>query len=55
MIAPLRSLWSKRMTTAPLISRLFIYIAIGAVIAGAAMPHHAAAASFDNPAVIAHR
>ena len=34
------------MTAAPLISRLFIYTAIGAVIAGAAMPHHAAAASF---------
>ncbi len=34
------------MTTAPVISRLFIYTAIGAVIAGAAMPHHAAAASF---------
>jgi hypothetical protein len=34
------------MTTAPLISRLFIYTAVGAVIAGAAMPHHASAASF---------
>ena len=34
------------MTAAPLISRLFIYTAIGAVIAGAAMPHRAAAASF---------
>lgn len=34
------------MTAAPLISRLFIYTAIGAVVAGAAMPHHAAAASF---------
>lgn len=34
------------MTTAPLISRLLVYTAVGAVIAGAAMPHRAAAASF---------
>ncbi len=34
------------MTAMPLISRLFIYTAIGAVVAGAAMPHHAAAAAF---------
>jgi len=34
------------MTAPPLISRLFIYTAVAAVIAGAAMPHRAAAASF---------
>lgn len=32
--------------SAPLVSRLFIYTAAAAVIAGAAMPHHAFAASF---------
>ncbi len=35
------------MIAAPLISRLFIYTAVGAVVAGAAMPHHAAAAPFS--------